>query len=218
MGHLPPPEIPARTPAPRPSHVLPRGLYLECRGPEATAGPAGGPAGAATTTRTQGLHSRPDPGQPGPHNSTRRRPAARPHALFRDPSDRGRKGPRGPRRHFLGAVTPLAGIGLRPWRRSARPRLRAPSGSTRLPPSCAAQGHLPRPPGPRGHLQSRHGTSAEASETAGLERRAAQQAEEIKRPPRRGEARAALPSWPHACASAATWVSRSARQVCPRHA
>lgn len=92
--------------APRPSY-RPTVLYHSAEDLRPRAG------GPATPTRTHGLHSLRGPDQPGPHNSTRRRPPARPRALLRDSSVRGRKGPRGPRRHFLGAITPLAGIGLR---------------------------------------------------------------------------------------------------------
>lgn len=103
-------EIPSRTPAnARPGPVT----VPQCSTTVPRTCGRGRAAGPATPTRTHGLHSLRGPDQPGPHKSTRRRPPARPRALLRDSSVRGRKGPRGPRRHFLGAITPLAGIGLR---------------------------------------------------------------------------------------------------------
>lgn len=82
--------------------------------------------------------------------------------------------------------------------------------STRLLPSFTVQSHLPQPPGSRSHFQSYHRYRAETSETTVLEWWAARQAEEIDRPPRCGEARAAVPPSLHACA---TPVPRSASLV-----
>lgn len=138
------------------------------------------------------------------------RPPTGPRALLRDPSARGRKGPHGPRRHFLGAIAPLAGIRLPAWRRSALSLFQVRFGSTRLLPSLTVQSHLPQPPGSRSHFQSYHRYRAETSETTVLEWWAARQAEEIDRPPRCREARAAVPPSLHACA---TQVHRSASLV-----
>lgn len=205
----------AHTPANwRPGPVMP---YHEC---STTSVEDLRPLEAGPLTHTQGLHSLPDPDQPGLHKPTsdsaetkRRppaRPPARPRALLRDPSARCRKGPHGPRRHFLSAIAPLAGIRLRAWRHSALSGFQVPFGSTQLPPSFTAQSHLPRPPGSRSHFQSCHGSRPRTSETTVLEWWAARQAEEIDRPPRCREARAVVPPFLHACA---TRVPRSASLV-----
>lgn len=114
-------------------------------------------AGPLTLTHTQGLHSLPDPDHPELHMTTSdrqkpdadARPPGRPRAHLRDPLARGRKGPHGPRRHFLGAIAPLAGIRLPAWRHSALSRFQEPFGFTRLPPSFTAEPLTPAAENPQ---------------------------------------------------------------------